>query len=115
MACDIPTGWVEMEGPPHDTSTVAISLGQLPLAINRPFDAEIMVCSRGSDVERLKIDAVMPLHNHGMNYYPEVIRMSDETFGVTGMFFHMPGNWRILVSAHKDDSSKRFTLDVEAK
>lgn len=73
------------------------NLSTLPL--NQYFDITVEV---RSDLQKvlpysvdLIIDAGMHAHNHGMNVKPIVERLTGNQFKITGMLFHMPGEWFI--------------------
>ena len=83
------------------------------IPIGRPFRATVSICSPSDTVvDRFEIDATMPRHRHGMNYTPKVTSGDDRTYTATGLFFHMPGLWRIAVTVRSKAKSVRFIHDV---
>ena len=81
-----------------------------------PFAIDILVCSeRPTAAGKLKLDATMPAHRHGMNYRPEIEKVDGNMFRGTGMFFHMPGQWQISVDIASGDQVERFLLMVPAR
>jgi hypothetical protein len=46
--------------------------------------------------ERLRLDAHMPEHRHGMNYKPSVKTLADGRYRSEGWLFHMPGRWEFI-------------------
>ena len=100
-----------------NTGGVAINLENLPVAIGKPFEIQIAVCAPNIEkVERVTIDATMPAHKHGMNYKPDVTSMdAGIKYKASGLFFHMPGQWRITVDVYGGRGGERFSIDVPAK
>lgn len=47
----------------------------------------------------LRVDAVMPEHEHGMNTKPAIERGADGLYHVDGMLLHMAGYWEIYFDA----------------
>lgn len=116
QACDVPAGWTEMQRAGDDPTRILLDLDHGAVTVGQPFDIRIVVCSPGAGVsDRLDVDAIMPLHRHGMNYRPAVRRTAPEAYTIAGMFFHMPGAWQIVVRTYRADGSQKFTLDVEAR
>lgn len=88
--------------------------------ISKPFEIDLYFCGDGIDnIDRIKVDAIMPAHQHGMNYTPEIYGIEPGIYKISGMFFHMPGMWELQVSTHsaseKDAQSYLFTLDITAR
>ncbi len=116
QACDVPPGWTEMERARDIQTRILLDLDRRAVTVGQPFDIRMVVCSPNSRVsDRLDIDAIMPLHRHGMNYRPTVRRTAPGAYTVEGMFFHMPGAWQIVVRAYRGNGSQKFTVDVEAR
>ena len=67
------------------------------IGVSRPFALDLEVCSiRGVPFEGdLAVDAVMPMHQHGMNFRPSVVRIAAGSYRVEGLMFHMPGKWQL--------------------
>jgi hypothetical protein len=89
-------------------------------AISKPFEINLYFCSEHDvRIERIKVDATMPAHQHGMNYTPGITRKENDNFSVSGMFFHMPGVWQLEVSAYQASASVNeptlFTLEITAQ
>lgn len=83
------------------------------LSLSEHFSMRLRVC-RGQDaaqIEKFKIDARMPAHNHGMNYRPAVSELGDGLLQVSGMLFHMPGLWRIVVDFVSAERRHRFSIE----
>jgi len=65
----------------------------------------------GSDDITLRVDAAMPQHGHGMNTTPRT-EPADDGFHVSGMLFHMPGDWQIYFDVTRGGTTDRATVDV---
>jgi hypothetical protein len=95
--------------------TYIVELRSIPTAIEvgRPFTLEVRVApdNAGDDLG-IMVDAGMPEHAHGMNLVPRDRRMTDGTFSVEGMLFHMPGAWEIYVDVTRAGETERATFDV---
>lgn len=89
-------------------------------ALSIPFNVDLYFCGDGiENIERIKVDAVMPAHQHGMNYTPKVSRSKLGVYQVSGMFFHMPGMWELQISTQSaseaNKTSHLFTVDITAR
>jgi hypothetical protein len=116
QACELNAGWLQMLGNEKEEHLVSIKLETVPVPISKPFAVEIVVCSNDAEIiDRVVIDAIMPAHKHGMNYRPEIRKVDEVTYKASGMFFHMPGEWRISVDVYGQKSSRHFTLNVLAR
>ena len=68
----------------------------------------------GTAPRRIRIDARMPAHGHGMNYKPSERKLGPGHSRFEGLVFHMPGRWEISFDIFGADARKRLsvTLDV---
>ena len=66
-------------------------------ALGRPVDEGV----------QLSVDAAMPTHRHGMNTRPEVERTGAGSFVVSGMLFHMPGEWELYFDLTRNGVTER--------
>lgn len=115
QACEIPNGWSAMDG---GAATVEVILNQSAKAakIGKRFDLELIVCGDEVEaVERVVVDANMPAHRHGMNYRPIVTTLDAGRYKASGMLFHMPGEWQIVVDTFSAQTTRRHVLDVMVK
>ena len=105
-ACELPPG-VRVE-----SERLSISYWTVPakIAVGQPFVLELAACAkRGAAVsERIKLDAHMPEHRHGMNYRTKVVSKGAGRFHSEGWLLHMPGRWEFLF----DIDSERLTHSV---
>jgi hypothetical protein len=106
--CDLPPG-VRLEN-----ERVAISYRTIPAAIEvgKQFVLELAACPKqGAAVAgRVRLDAHMPEHRHGMNYRVKVMPLADGRYRSEGWLFHMPGRWEFVfeVGAERLTSSVRI-------
>lgn len=88
-----------------------------PVPENEPFGLEVWVLDAGdeprlaADVE-LAVDAGMPEHGHGMNREPKVKRLGPGHFAVTGMLFHMPGDWELYFDVTRGALTERAQTEL---
>jgi hypothetical protein len=70
-----------------------------PIPLNEPFSLDVIVRGRckasPARLIDLEVDADMPAHGHGMFTAPKVTAADAGRLRVTGMLFHMPGEWTI--------------------
>lgn len=84
----------------------------VPLPEGQPFALAVAVCGKtGPPPRRLSVDADMPAHRHSMNYRPRIQAQGDGRFRVEGMFFHMPGSWRIAFEADGERAEHAVVVD----
>ncbi|MGZ0189835.1 MAG: hypothetical protein ACKVH0_17825 [Alphaproteobacteria bacterium] len=66
-----------------------------PVRLSQPFNMVISICSlSGPFIGRLKVDADMPVHKHGMNYRPRIMAEAPGIYEASGLLLHMCGQWR---------------------
>ena len=91
-ACDLPLQGIRLESPRY-----ALAYKLSSLAVGSHFTVEIAACAKaGGEPKSVSIDAQMPEHRHGMNYRPEVKRLSPGRWRAEGLMFHMPGKWQLV-------------------
>ena len=111
LACSPAPEFVEMQAEGNVRGQMYIALPPPP--VSRPFEIGLLAC--GSEVRDIKVRAVMPAHNHGMNYVPVVAATDAQKFDVSGLVFHMPGVWRIEVVAAINGTRERHTIEAIAR
>ena len=93
-ACELPPG-VRVE-----SERVAVSYWTKPakIAVGEPFVLELAACPKAGplNLERVRLDAHMPEHRHGMNYQTKIVRLGIGRFHSEGWLFHMPGRWEFV-------------------
>lgn len=86
-----------------------------PIPLDEAFDLVVHVRPReprAADLA-LAVDAVMPLHQHGMNVVPDVHALGDGRFRVEGMFFQMAGDWEIRFDISEGALTERAQAAVQ--
>lgn len=109
IACELPPG-TRVE-----SARVSISYRTIPaeIPVGQPFVLELAACAKsGVPVsDRVKLDAHMPEHRHGMNYRTKVVATGTGRFHSEGWLFHMPGRWEFLF----DIGSERLTHSIRVE
>ena len=89
--CELPPG-VRVE-----SERVAISYRTTPakIEVGKPFVLELAACAKQGALHagRVRMDATMPEHRHGMNYRVKVVPVAEGRYRSEGWLFHMPGRW----------------------
>ncbi len=100
-----------LEAPAH---TLVFRTEPAKIAVGRHFAVEVVVCPKagGGAAERVRIDAHMPEHRHGMNYKPSIKTLGSGRFRADGMMFHMPGRWEFLFDIDGKGGSERVTSSM---
>ena len=95
-----------------DSERMSVSYWTKPakIAVGEPFVLELAACPKaGARVpDRVKLDAHMPEHRHGMNYKTKVVPVGAGRFHSEGWLFHMPGRWEFVF----DLGAERLTHSV---
>ena len=113
-ACTMPVGWTPLTPDVHHEAQAAIHVATHPVPVSQPFDAHIWICADASP-ETVSVSAIMPAHQHGMNYRPAIFANDDGTFLASGMVFHMPGDWRIEVAVQLAIGTVYFSSGLIAR
>jgi hypothetical protein len=96
-----------------ENERVAISYRTIPakIAVGQPFALDLAACAKPGVrlSERVKLDAHMPEHRHGMNYRAKVEPLGGGRFHSEGWLFHMPGRWEFVF----DLGAERLTHSVQ--
>ncbi len=106
------TGTLSREG-----ARLVYRVAPAPLAVGRPFAiracAEVGVAGAASLPRRIRFDAQMPQHGHGMNYQPSVVDEGGGWYRFEGSVLHMPGRWQLVFDVFDDTGRRRLTTDVD--
>ncbi len=108
LACEDNTA-VVLAPQKQATPEAVIVLPDIPLA--QPFSARIKFCHSGS-ITKLDVDAIMPAHQHGMNYLPTITDLGAGIYQVDGLVFHMPGIWEFQVEVTLGAEVSLYTHSV---
>lgn len=110
--CEAETG-ILLSGKTGAPWVIQIQPNPIEIPLNAPFNMRVTICSQSHVVPtRLSVDATMPEHKHGMNYEPKAARIDNHQYMVKNLLFHMPGVWRLEITAYENDSPHRFTHDI---
>lgn len=98
------------------TFRVAFTTAPLPIPMNEPFEIRARIEPIGEKPPgevKLRVDAAMPDHRHGMNTQPQVTREADGSWRVRGMLLHMPGYWELYFDLERDGETERAQYNFE--
>lgn len=99
-----------------DGTAVAWRTDPAQIAVGKPFRIEVVACVDGKAAKapsRIRVDAGMPMHGHGMNYTPSEKKIGPGHSMFDGMLFHMPGAWQITFDVYEGDKRRRLTEKVK--
>ena len=95
-----------------ESQRFALSYQTFPrkIAVGEQFVLELSACAKAGTAfaGRVKLDAHMPEHRHGMNYQVSVMPIGGGRFRSEGWLFHMPGRWEFIF----DLGGERLTHSV---
>ncbi len=91
-----------------------------PIPVNQHFRLKLFLQNKNNQIvtaAKLKIDATMPDHNHGMNVKPKLKELGKGVYAVEGFLFHMPGYWEIKATINHAGKTETvvFGVNVELK
>jgi hypothetical protein len=90
-----------------------------PIPLNAPFALAVEradgASGEAAEGERLRVDAVMPEHRHGMNTQARVERLGAGRYRVPGLLFHMAGHWEIHFDILREGVWERAQWDVQVE
>lgn len=101
-----------------DGATVAYKTTPARIAVGKPFSVEVVACLLGAErtaASKIRVDAGMPMHGHGMNYTPGERRIGPGHAAFDGLVFHMPGTWQITFDVYDGDKRQRLTREVPVR
>jgi len=106
QACELPPG-TRLE-----SKRLAFSYRTIPpkIVVGEHFALELAACPKQGAAlpARIKLDARMPEHKHGMNYRPDLKPLGAGRYRSDGWLFHMPGRWEFVF----DLDGERLTHSV---
>lgn len=121
--CDLSEIWSEVQQQQDDSTQSENKTVEMPalklildansIKLGQPFSFNVELCKNNkeevSKPDRITADAIMPAHQHGMNYRPK-INFNDETkhYEVSGFLFHMPGEWEMTISSYHADKATHY-------
>ncbi len=84
-------------------------------AVGAPFAIVFALCPRDGaavPIDRVRVDAWMPAHRHGMNYAPTLSGGPDGPMRAEGLLFHMPGAWQLVFEMRRGGRALRLVDDL---
>ncbi len=101
-----------LEGPVLQAGDVQASwsVAGAPVAVGRHFAIDVQVCPPGATLAR--VDAVMPEHQHGMNYRPSLKAVGEGRWRAEGLMFHMPGRWELRFDVDQGSQRRRLVQSI---
>lgn len=98
-----------------DQQEIGIQLEPAEPEVGVPFIIFIDTCRTDANIDQIEVDAIMPQHNHGMNYQPTVAQLSQQRFKASGLVLHMPGLWQfsIVLRADNEQDLVRWEMLVD--
>ena len=92
---------------------VAVQFQPTQLQVGQLHTLSIQACDNEQPyVGSLHATAIMPAHNHGMNYRPRFTMSAPGQYLGTGFLFHMPGAWQLQITLVTASGRQHFTYDL---
>ncbi len=84
------------------------------VVIGKHFTVELAYCAKdgAATVDRVRVDAHMPEHRHGMNYKTVITATGPQRIRAEGLMFHMPGRWEYIFEIRAKEATERLTTSV---
>jgi hypothetical protein len=94
---------------------VAFAASRWPISVGQHFSLDFEVCPAPdtSTPARVRVDADMPVHQHGMNYRTKVQSLDAGRYAAQGLMFHMPGRWRLMFDLETGSSTSRLSSEFD--
>jgi len=110
LACPMPPSAIPLASRAHGAPLGYAQMDTPPLSA--PFKIEIALCDLTEGAKALAFDAIMPAHQHGMNFDVDVAEMADNRFEVSNVVFHMQGLWELRIDVEVDGQTHAYTAEV---
>ncbi len=125
--CESHATWSEIQNQPNESTqstqskdnssklpTLIMALDSSKIKLGQPFSFKVELCNNSqkeaSKPDRITADAIMPAHQHGMNYTPKIsFNEESQYYEISGFLFHMPGEWEITISSYYADNATHYT------
>ena len=112
QACDLAgASRIGLDG----AATMLYRIKSPPFAVAQHFAMQFRFC-RGEQsltVKRFELDALMPAHNHAMNYRARIDILDDGLIEASGLLFHMPGQWQVVVDVEYGGTAQQLKIDYQ--
>ena len=115
VACTLPADWLIMTTGSQEGVQAAISIDREKIVVGEPFTVDLAVCVTKTALDRVTVDATMPLHRHGMNYKPRMTNLGGGRYRATPFVFHMPGLWRVVVKTYRKGQPSYLQRDFQVQ
>ena len=99
-----------------DEQTVLYArFSEFPPAVSEHFSLYLLICRNDQPWSPavVKLDATMPDHGHGMNYYPDIVRVDTGRYEVNGLLLHMPGLWQFDIDLKHNSKRQNIQFDLK--
>ena len=98
-----------------DAVTLQYALQPARIRVGQPFTVRAcaLLGQPPRRPQRIRFDATMPQHGHGMNYQPSVVAEDGGWFRFEGSLLHMPGRWQLVFDVYDEATRYRLTTDVD--
>lgn len=94
-------------------TTVAYRTVPEKIEVGTLFRLEVIACHDGRTApSRIRVDAGMPMHGHGMNYTPTERRIAPGHSEFDGLMLHMPGEWVLTFDIYDGEARTRIAQKV---
>lgn len=112
--CKAKLGWSFLQATQEESRDAMTDLTKETVTLGQPFSFKVALCpTDDKKPDRVTATAIMPAHQHGMNYTPTVT--FDEThksYKVEDFLFHMPGLWEVSISTYSGDRATHYTQNI---
>ena len=94
--------------------SMAVQFQPEALQVGQLHSLVVHVCDDAQQpyVGSIDATAIMPAHNHGMNYRPRFNMSAPGQYLGTGFLFHMPGDWQLKVTINPAGERQYFAYDL---
>ena len=106
--------WEAMQSSNDQAQSGKINVNSSEIQLGQPFSFDFKLCGDTTPKpDRVTATAIMPAHQHGMNYSPTVsYDGAKQRYRIEGFVFHMPGLWEITVSSFQGKAVTHYTQEV---
>jgi hypothetical protein len=110
-ACDAPSDFTARGRLTSGGVVVVFRTMPASIEVGRPFSVEAIICAT-PPAQRVRVDARMPDHRHGMNYRPTTTMTGNDRYLTEGLMFHMPGRWQLSFDVEQGGRTERLVTDI---
>ncbi|PWQ95296.1 hypothetical protein [Leucothrix arctica] len=112
--CRSGSGWSFLQTAEAESGPVMSDLTKDDITLGQPFSFHVALCDTKKDQpDRVTATAIMPAHQHGMNYTPTVtFDVASQTYKIKDFLFHMPGQWTVNISTYTGDFAVHYSQNI---